>query len=146
MQETAQHAELVEAEINGLRGRMILDTGAYLAAIDINLAQQIKARPLVTRAGFHRPLSTDEFEHVTRMDRHYLEVKDLVENQPLTYLQSFSLGGVPVRAPNIRLRRFASSLGASVIGSLGMDILGSNGAIVDFGQQKLYFYPATAAR
>ncbi|MBA3830463.1 MAG: hypothetical protein H0X34_00925 [Chthoniobacterales bacterium] len=51
-----------------------------------------------------------------------------------------------MRAPNIRLRRSASWLGASVIGSLGMDILGSNGAIVDFGQQKLYFYPATAAR
>jgi hypothetical protein len=28
-----------------------------------------------------------------------------------------------------------------VIGLLGMDILGSNGTIIDFGQKKLYFYP-----
>jgi hypothetical protein len=61
----------------------------------------------------------------------------------LTNLSSFRIAGVNVRAPDLRIGRFAFYDGTrgKVIGLLGMDILGTNGAIIDFGQKKLYFYP-----
>lgn len=146
MQQTPQRAELVEAEINGLRGRMLVDTGAYLAAVDSRLAAQIQARPIVTHYGFPRPSNSDDFTHITRIDRHASEARELVENIPMTPLHSFRLGGVPVRVPNIRLRKIEAPTGLEVIGALGMDILGRNGSIIDFAQQQLYFYPAATTR
>jgi hypothetical protein len=61
----------------------------------------------------------------------------------LTNLGSFRIAGVNVRAPDLRIGRFAfyDRSHGKVIGLLGMDILGTNGAIIDFGQKKLYFYP-----
>jgi hypothetical protein len=58
-------------------------------------------------------------------------------------LHSFKIGGVSVRAPDLRLSKFGfySTTGGKIIGLLGMDILGPNGSIIDFGQQKYYFYP-----
>lgn len=135
---------LVPVEVNGVAGRMFVDTGSYLAAVDARLAVKIGARPFVTRAGHRRPQTMDEFERVTRMDRRSREVAALVENAPMTPLQSFKIGGVPARAPDIRLRRFGfySGTNPKAIGVLGMDILGSNGSIIDFGGQRLYFLPA----
>ena len=127
----------VPVEVNQFAGRMQLDTGAYHATADVRVASNIGARPFVTRAGHTRP---DEFEHVTRMDRRRAEVAPLVEKAPMTPLQSFKIGGVPVHAPDIRLRKldlYSASAG-KVIGELGMDILGPNGAIIDFGERKLY--------
>ena len=74
------------------------------------------------------------------MDRTYREVAELVRDAPMTPLKSFRAGGVPLRAPDIRLRQVAaySRSGGQVIGELGMDLLGSNGAVIDFGQRKLY--------
>ena len=135
---------LVPVEVNGQSGRMFVDTGSYLAAVDARLAQQIGARPFVTRAGHRRPQTMDEFEQITRIDQHSREVAALVQNAPMTPLQSFKIGGVPVRAPDIRLRKFDfySPGSTKPIGVLGMDILGSNGAIIDFGGQRLYVLPA----
>jgi hypothetical protein len=61
----------------------------------------------------------------------------------LTNLRSFRIAGVNARAPDLRIGRFAfyDSSRGRVIGLLGMDILGKNGTIIDFGQKKLYFYP-----
>ena len=58
----------------------------------------------------------------------------------MTPLKSFYAGGVPLRAPDIRLRQVPAYTrsGGRVIGELGMDLLGSNGAVIDFGQRKLY--------
>ena len=135
---------LVPVEVNGHSGRMFVDTGSYLAAVDARLSAQINARPFVTRAGHRRPQTMDEFESITRIDAHSREVAALVQNAPMTPLQSFKIGGVPARAPDIRLRRFDfySRANPKAIGVLGMDILGSNGAIIDFGGQRLYFLPA----
>ncbi|MFN2509106.1 MAG: hypothetical protein ABR589_10090, partial [Chthoniobacterales bacterium] len=136
--QTAQNDCLVEVEINGVAGQMLLDTGAYHAAADIRLAAKLKARPIVTRRGHPRP---DEFETLTRIDAAGSEAAVLVKNAPMTPLQSFKIGGVPVRAPDIRLRKFPfnSEAGSKPIGVLGVDILGANGAIIDFGERKLYF-------
>jgi hypothetical protein len=136
---------LVPVEVNGYGGRMFVDTGSYLAAVDARLAAQIGARPFVTRAGHRRPQTMDEFERVTRIDARSREVAALVENAPVTPLQSLKIGGVPARAPDIRLRRFDfySAANPKAIGVLGMDVLGANGAIIDFGAQRLYFLPTT---
>jgi hypothetical protein len=146
MQQTPQHAELVDAEINGVQGKMLVDTGAYLAAVDVTLAAAIHARPVVTHYGFPRPINADDFTRITRIDRAAFEVKDLVENAPMTQLKSFRLGGVPLRVPDIRLRKIDSPPRVKVIGALGVDILGRNGAIIDFAQQQLYIYPSGASR
>jgi hypothetical protein len=135
---------LVPVEVNGHAGRMFVDTGSYLAAVDARLSSRINARPFVTRAGHRRPQTADEFERVTRMDRTSREVIALVENAPVTPLQSFKIGGVTVRAPDIRLRKFDFYAEATpgAIGVLGMDILGANGAIIDFAGRKLYLLPS----
>ncbi|HSH40413.1 MAG TPA: hypothetical protein VK993_16695 [Chthoniobacterales bacterium] len=135
---------VVPVQVNGFGGRMVVDTGSYHAAVDSRLSSRINARPFVTRAGHARPQSTDEFERVTRIDARSREVSALVQNAPMTPLQSFQIGGVPVRAPDIRLRTFDfySEAAPKAIGALGVDILGANGAIIDFGARKLYVVPA----
>ena len=142
--ESGGREALVPVEVNGQSGRMFVDTGSYLAAVDSRLSSRINARPFVTRAGHTRPQTMDEFERVTRIDRTSREVAGLVENAPMTPLQSFKSGGVAVRAPDIRLRRFDfySEGSAQPIGVLGMDILGANGSIIDFGARKLYVVPS----
>ncbi len=144
-EQTSENDCLVDVEINGVSGKMLVDTGTYHALADIRLAREIKARPFVTRAGHRRPQTLDEFEHVTRVDPHRREVAALVDEAPMTPLQSFKIGGVAVKAPDIRLRRlpfFTVSDPSKPIGLLGMDILGPNGTVIDFGQRKLYFFPA----
>jgi len=50
---------------------------------------------------------------------------------------------VSLRAPDVRLEEFPvyTETRGKLIGFLGMDILGPNGTIIDYGQLKLYFYP-----
>lgn len=142
MQEARAHCETVDAEVNGVRGKMLVDTGAYLAAVDIRLREQMKARPIVTNLGRPRPATMTDFARVTRIDESASEAQGLVEGIPMTKLRSFRLNNVPVRAPDIRLRKEIVDVGVPTIGSLGMDILGSNGAVIDFSQDKLYVYPS----
>ncbi len=65
-----------------------------------------------------------------------------MESKLIRNLQSFKIGGVSVSAPDLRLESFDfyTRSGGKIIGLLGMDILGSNHIIIDFGQHKLYFY------
>lgn len=146
LQETSQHAELVEAEVNGVSVKMLLDTGAYLAAIDSRLAAQIHARSIKTNYNFLRPGPAEDILHIARIDAHAREVEELVRNAPMTRLQSFKLAEVPVHVPDIRLRTVTTPLHLRVMGLLGMDILGPNGAIIDFGQNKLYIYRSESKR
>jgi hypothetical protein len=115
---------LVDVEINGFPGKMVIDTGAYQAAADMRVLPLIKARAYSSRAG--------------RIDA----AGAVMETQLIRNLDSFKIAGVPVRAPDLRLQTFGfyTKSGGKVIGLLGMDILGSNGTIIDFGQHKLYFY------
>jgi predicted aspartyl protease len=115
---------LVGVEINGAPGIMFVDTGATVAGVDERFVPQMKAK---TRAARATMVDAAGVEHATR----------------LTSLNSFRIGGVNVRAPDLRIGRFAfyDSSRGKIIGLLGMDILGRNGTIIDFGQKKLYFYP-----
>lgn len=118
------HNCLVDVEINGATGKMIIDTGAALAGVDIRFAPQMKVAGYSSR---------------TTM----LDAAGKIATTQLTRLRSFKIGGVSVRAPDLRMSKynFYSTSGGKVIGLLGMDILGPNGSIIDFSQQKLYFYP-----
>jgi hypothetical protein len=113
---------LVAVEINGAPGIMFVDTGATFAGVDERFSPQMKKR-----ASRGRLIDAAGVETRTK----------------LTNLGSFRIAGVSVRAPDLRIGRFAfyDSSHGKVIGLLGMDILGKNGTIIDFGQKKLYFYP-----
>ncbi len=113
---------LVGVEINGAPGIMIVDTGATFAEVDERFSPQMKKR--VSRSTI-------------------VDAAGVESRTKLTNLGSFRIGGVSVRAPDLRIMRlgFYDSSRGKVIGLLGMDILGTNGTIIDFGQKKLYFYP-----
>jgi Aspartyl protease len=113
---------LVGVEINGAPGIMVVDTGSTFATLDERFSPQMKKRP-------SRGTLTD--------------VAGVQSQTKLTNLGSFRIGGVNVRAPDLRLTKlgFYDTSGGKVIGLLGMDIMGKNGTIIDFGQKKLYFYP-----
>ncbi|HSV63208.1 MAG TPA: aspartyl protease family protein [Chthoniobacterales bacterium] len=115
---------LVTVEINGAPGIMVLDTGATFAGVDERFVPQMKAKARAARA---RAIDAAGIERETK----------------LTTLQSFRIAGVNVRAPDLRVGRygFYDATHGKIIGLLGMDILGTNGTIIDFGQKKLYFYP-----
>lgn len=115
---------LVRVEINGAPGIMFVDTGATFATVDERFTPQMKAKTYAARG--------------TLIDAAGIETRS-----KLTGMVSFRIAGVNVRAPDLRISKFSfyGSTGGKVIGLLGMDILGRNGTIIDFGQKKLYFYP-----
>jgi predicted aspartyl protease len=115
---------LVPVEINGAAAIMFVDTGATLAGVDERFVPQMKANPYTAHA---RMVDAAGVEHGTK----------------LTRLHSFRIGGFNVRAPDLRIGHFGfyDATRGKVVGLLGMDILGPNGTIIDFGQKKLYFYP-----
>jgi hypothetical protein len=115
---------LVSVEIDGVRGIMFMDTGATFATVDDRFAAKMKARTYSSRVSF-------------------VDAAGVESQTKLTRLGSFRIGGVNARAPDLRIARFPfySTTGGKVIGLLGIDIMGPNGTIIDFGQKKLYFYP-----
>jgi hypothetical protein len=115
---------LVPVEVNGARGAMFVDTGATFAAVDERFSVQMKAG---TRAAHGIFVDASGVETQTK----------------LTNLSGFRIAGVSVRAPDLRFTKFGfyDTSHGKVIGLLGMDILGKNGTIIDFGQRRLYFYP-----
>jgi predicted aspartyl protease len=112
----------VDAEINGLTGKMIIDTGAYLTLVDTRFASQMKD------TGYASAYSMTDAAGVTSQMR-------------MTNPRSFKIGGVAMDPPRVTLSAgsFYSASGGKVIGLLGTDFLGQNWGIIDFGQQKLYF-------
>jgi hypothetical protein len=103
-----------------------MDTGATLTSVDNGFAQRMKA------TGFD---SNFEF-------RDAAGAKSSAVRQAA--VSSFKIAGVSVRAPNLQVSNLAmySSSGGQVAGVLGMDILGQNWSIIDFGERKLYIAKA----
>lgn len=121
---TGNALAVVNAEINGAAGAMIVDTGKVLTGVDARLASKMKV------AGYGSRVGT-------------LDAAGALVETKLAKIQSFKIGGVRLRAPDIRLEQFPiyAQTGGKLIGFLGIDILGPNGAIIDFGNLKLYCYP-----
>ena len=117
---------LVDVAINDTPGKMVLDTGAYHATASLDFAYKAGA----SVAGS------------------FVQMRDVAgaaERTRIARFNSFKIGGVPVNAPDLRLANFPSykQSGGRLVGFLGVDVLGQNGTIIDFGSQKLFFYPKT---
>jgi hypothetical protein len=121
---TGNALAVVSAEINGATGAMIVDTGKSLTGVDARFASKMKV------AGYSSRVGT-------------IDAAGAVIETKLAKIQSFKIGGVNLRAPDVRLEQFPiyTQTSGKLIGFLGIDILGPNGAIIDFGNLKLYCYP-----
>jgi hypothetical protein len=116
---------VVDVEVNGVSGKMVMDTGAVLSCVDPRFASQAKAR------GNNANLEMVDVAGVRKMT-------------DVASTHSFKIGGFPVRAPEFTLHplSFYGQAGGQLVGLLGVDVLGQNWGIIDFGQQKLYFAKA----
>ena len=121
---TGNALAIVNAEINGASGAMIVDTGKTLTGVDARFAAKMKVAGYNSRVG-----TIDAAGALTRTE--------------LAKIQSFKIGGVNLRASDVRFEQFPiyTQTSGKLIGFLGIDILGPNGAIIDFGNLKLYCYP-----
>jgi len=121
---TASALPIVNAEINGATGAMVVDTGKALTGVDARLAPKMKV------AGYSSRVGT-------------IDAAGELMKTELAKIHSFKIGGVNLRAPDVRLEQFPiyTQTNGKLIGFLGIDILGPNGTIIDFGNLKLYCYP-----
>ena len=121
---TGNALAIVNAEINGATGAMIVDTGKTLTGVDERLAPKMKV------AGYSSRVGT-------------IDAAGALSETKLAKIQSFKIVGVSLRGPDVRLERFPlyTQTSGKLIGFLGIDILGPNGTIIDFGNLKLYCYP-----
>lgn len=116
---------IVEAEINGAKGAMLVDTGKSLTGVDARFASKV-----MKVVGYSSRVGT-------------LDAAGALSRTELAKLKSFKIGGVSLRAPDVRLENFPiyTQTNGKLVGFLGIDILGPNGTIIDFGNLKLYCYP-----
>jgi predicted aspartyl protease len=116
---------IAEVEINGAPTSLFLDTGATLTSIDTRFADRIKTSAIVS--------------HMESRD-----AAGVTSSLRQASVSSFKIAGVSVRAPDVQISNLGcySSSGGKVTGFLGMDILGQNWSIIDFGEQKLYIAKA----
>jgi predicted aspartyl protease len=112
----------VDVEIDGTPAKMIIDTGATLSTVDHEFAAKMKTK------GY-------------RSELQYIDAAGATEYADRIPVQSFKIGGINARVPDLllsHLHPFSATHG-QVVGLMGMDILGQNWSIIDFGEQKLYF-------
>ena len=108
---------VVDAEVNGVTAKMVIDTGAYLTLLNRNFAARAKAN-----LGIKGGLS---------------DVAGVERDAWLAGVRSFKIGDVPVYAREITVAD--TVLGSSgIAGLIGMDVLGQNWGIIDCGNSKLY--------
>lgn len=121
---TGNALAVVNAEINGAAGAMIVDTGKSLTGVDARFASKMKVLGYSSRVGT-------------------IDAAGVLSRTQLAKIRSFKIGGVNLRAPDLRLEHFPTytQTRGKLIGFLGIDILGPNGTIIDFGNLKLYCYP-----
>lgn len=113
---------IIDVSINGLGGKMIIDTGSDLTVIDSHFAAQAKLKTY--RSG--------------------MRFKDAagVETEPgMADPASFKVGGIEVIRTKLDVEptSFYRASGGRITGLLGMDFLGQSWGIIDFAQHKLYF-------
>jgi hypothetical protein len=114
---------LANVTVNSVPARMGLDTVAQVTEIDARFAHQASAR------GWGR-------RNVRRVD-----VTGVVSSADLAETKALAIGGIPVRAPTVMVTNFApyTASGGKLVGVIGLDVIGQNWGIIDFGRQKFYF-------
>jgi len=113
---------VVDTSIDGVAGKMIIDTGADVTTIDRRFAAQAKLRTYRTGTRF-KDASGVETE---------AEAADPA---------SFKIGGMEALRTKMDVLPTGvyGPSGGKLIGLLGMDFLGQSWGIIDFAQHKLYF-------
>jgi hypothetical protein len=113
----------VEVELNGVPASMIVDTGAVASLLDSRFAAKVKAR------GYGS----------TNMEFH--DIAGVKSRVDLTGMDHLTIAGIPARSSTATVQAFSfySDSGGKIVGLLGIDFLGQNWSIIDFGSQKLYF-------
>jgi len=116
---------LIDVEVNGIKGKMIIDTGAYVSGVDSRFAAQAK-------------LNRYRATNVRMVDAAGVQTEPDWADPG-----SFKIGGVETFHPKLEVEPMSFYLptGGKVIGLLGMDFIGQSWGIIDFGQKKLYFSP-----
>jgi predicted aspartyl protease len=108
---------VVDVEVNGVAGKMFIDTGADLTMLDRKFAERAKASLNM------RATSSD--------------AAGVKKDAWLAGVHSFKIGGAPVYVSGVTVAD--SVLGSGdFAGLIGMDILGENWGIIDCGSEKLY--------
>jgi predicted aspartyl protease len=108
---------IVDAEVNGVATKVVVDTGMYVTMLNRNFALHAKVN-LNTKG---------------RM----MDAAGVKADAWRAGVRSFKIGGVPVYAGEITVAD--TVIGSSEIaGFIGMDILGQNWGIIDCGSEKLY--------
>ena len=113
-----KHPRPNDVEINGVSGKMVLDTGTGVTVVDQQFASKTKLgrRSLKLYGG---------------------DAAGNVRQSEVGKVQSFKVGGVPVYRPDVSVT--STALGNwNLAGLIGMDLLGQNRGIIDCGAQKLY--------
>jgi predicted aspartyl protease len=114
---------VVNVEVNGVPTQMELDTGSQLSELDIRFATEARTK------GWGR--------------RHVVEIDSAGKLTPADFAgtKTFKIEGIPIRTPTVLLKRFAGYdlTKGKIAGLLGLDVIGLNWGIIDFGQQKFYF-------
>ena len=115
-------AVIVDVSINGIAGKMIVDTGSYLTVLDSRFAARAKL-------------------HTYRSGLRWKDAAGVDLEPDMADPTSFKVAGVEVLRTKMVVEStgFYSSSGGKVIGLLGMDLLGQSWGIIDFAQHKLYF-------
>jgi hypothetical protein len=116
----------VDVEINGVAAKMIVDTGAVASLLDSRFAAKANAR------GYGS----------THME--FSDIAGVKSRIDFAGLGNFKIAGIPARSSTATVQTFSfySASGGKIVGLLGIDFLGQNWGIIDFGQQKLYFAKA----
>lgn len=120
------NGNLVDVEVNGVAGKMVIDTGAVTSLLDPRFAAKAKARGYGSR------------------EMEMTDISGVKTRTNLTGISDLKIGGIPARPPTVNEVNFSyySATGGKVVGLLGLDFLGRNWCIIDFGQNKLYFAKA----
>lgn len=110
----------VKVEVNGVPGAMLLDTGDYLTTLSASHAASLKLN------GFHSRLLARD---ITGAELHLSRIA----------LQSFKVGAFSAPTDDtLLLSNLAMGSEDSLLGILGMDVIGRNAGVIDCGQRKLY--------
>lgn len=116
------NACVVDVEVDGVATKMLIDTGASLGGVDPRFAERAKL---------------DQQRSGVQMR----DAANVLRDAYLAHPKSFKVGGVNMQLPELLVTDYDlyHSTHNQVAGVIGIDILGQNWSIIDFGQRKLYF-------
>jgi predicted aspartyl protease len=120
--DVTRSALIVDVSINGVSGKMVVDTGTDITIVDSRFAERAKLKSY--RSGLH-----------------FKDAAGVESESTMADPASFKVGGVEVFRTKLDVEptSFYTDSGGKIIGLLGMDFLGQSWGIIDFAQHKVYF-------